>query len=443
MKKFPNALVIMIGFILFASLLTLVIPQGSYDRVFNEDVQREAVVPGSYHQVNEDGLSLYDVALSVPEGIIGRGELIVLIFLLGGCFVVIEKTGALQEGVIWLSNKLRGSEATILVIVGALFATGGVLQGLQEEVIAMTPVLIYLCKRLGYNTLVAIAVSFGSAIIGGAFSPINPFGVIVAQNVAELPLLSGAGFRLVVLFIAFGAWMIMTIRYARKHTIEKEESNDETSTLSTRSVIILSLLGLTFAILVYGMMNRGWGFNEISAEFFILGIISGLVGKLGINGTSEAYIDGFREMTFAAIIIGLANSISIVLEKGVIIDTVIYGLFLPLQHLPTSISAISMMVSQAFLHIPVPSYSGQAVLTMPILIPLSDLIGLSRQVCVLAYQYGAITMDIIIPTNGALMAILAIAKIDYKEWFQFIWKFVAVIFVISAVSLIVAVYLGI
>jgi len=433
----------MLGFILFSSFLTLIIPQGSYDRVFNEDVQRETVVPGSYHTVNEDGLSLYDLALSVPEGIIGRGELIALVFLLGGCFVVIEKTGALQEGVIWLSNRLRGSEATVLVIVGALFATGGVLQGLQEEIIAMTPVLIFLCRRLGYNTLVAITVSFGSAIIGGAFSPINPFGVIVAQNVAELPLLSGSGFRLVVLLVVFSAWMIMTIRYARNHTVEKEYNTDESSSLSTRSAIILGLLGLTFVILVYGMMSRGWGFNEISAEFFILGIIAGLVGRLGVNGTSEAYIEGFREMTFAAIIIGLANSISIVLEKGVIIDSVIYGLFLPLQHLPTSISAISMMISHSLLHLPVPSYSGQAVLTMPILIPLSDLIGLSRQVCVLAYQYGAITMDVIVPTNGALMAILAIAKIDYKEWFQFIWKFLATIMILSALAIVVAVMLGV
>jgi len=432
----------MIGFILFASLLTLVIPQGQYNQVFDEDLQRDKVVPGSYHSVDEDGLSIYDVAMSIPEGIIGRGELITLIFLLGGCFVVIEKTGALQEGVIWLTHKLKGNENAILIIVGFLFMAGGVTMGLQEEVIAMTPVLIFLSKRLGYNTFVAIAVSFGSAILGGAFSPMNPFGVMVAQSVAEVPILSGAGYRLVVLAVVFIVWMIMLIRYARKNKIPKEVTEEEV-TLSSRNTIILGMVGLTFALLVYGMLELGWGFNEISAEFFVMGIIAGLIGRLGVNGTSEAYIDGFRQMTFAAIIIGLANSISIVLEKGIIIDTVIYGLFLPLQHLPTSISAISMMVSHSILHFPVPSYSGQAVLTMPILAPLSDLIGLSRQVCVLAYQYGAITMDIIIPTNGALMAILAVAKIDYKDWFKFIWKFVAVVLAISALALIAAVYLGI
>ena len=432
----------MLGFILFASLSTLVIPQGSYDRVFDEDLQREKVIPGSYHTVDEEGLSIYDVALSVPEGIIGRSELIVLIFLLGGCFVVIEKTGALQEGVIWLTHKLKGNENIILIIVGLLFMAGGVTQGLQEEIIAMTPVLIFLCKRLGYNVFVAIAVSFGSAILGGAFSPMNPFGVMVAQSVAEVPLLSGAVFRLVILAAAFSVWMIMLIRYARKNMIPKE-TTEEDATLSTRNAVILGMVGLTFALLVYGMLELGWGFNEISAEFFVMGIIAGLIGRLGLNGTSEAYIEGFREMTFAAIILGLANSISIVLEKGVIIDSVIYGLFIPLQHLPTSISAISMMISHSILHIPVPSYSGQAVLTMPILAPLSDLIGLSRQVCVLAYQYGAIMMDVIIPTNGALMAILAVAKIDYKDWFKFVWKFVAVIMVLSALAIFVAVIIGV
>ena len=180
----------------------------------------------------------------------------------------------------------------------------------------------------------------------------------------------------------------------------------------------------------------------MTAEFFVLGIAAGLIGKLGISGTSEAYIEGFKDMTFAAMILGFASSISIILEKGMIIDTIIYGLFTPMQYLPKSLSAISMMVSQAILHFPVPSYSGQAVLTMPILAPLSDLIGLSRQVCVLAYQYGAVMMDLLIPTNGGLMAVLAIAAIPFNKWFKFAFKKTLIIMGVGAIALVIAIYIG-
>ncbi len=190
------------------------------------------------------------------------------------------------------------------------------------------------------------------------------------------------------------------------------------------------------------MLQLNWGFNEMTAEFFVLGIIVGLIGKLGINGTSEAYIEGFKTMIFAAIVVGLANSISLILKEGMIIDSIIYGLFTPMQYLPKSLAAISMLVSQALLHFPVPSYSGQAILTMPVLLPLSDLIGLSRQVCVLVYQYGAVMMDMIVPTNGGLMAIIAIAGISFNDWFKFALRLTLAILGLGAIAIVVAIYIG-
>ena len=214
--------------------------------------------------------------------------------------------------------------------------------------------------------------------------------MVIAQEAAELPFLSGSGFRLVALFLAFTLWMTIIIRYGNRHRVEKvSQEEGEVTGMSARSGIIMALVGLAFLLLIYGMLKLDWGFNEITAEFFVLGVLCGLIGKLGINGTSESFIEGVREMSFAALIMGLANSISIVLTEGQIIDSIIYGLFLPMQYLPAGLSAISMMISQAILHFPVPSYSGQAILTMPVLAPLSDLLGLSRQVCVLAYQYGS------------------------------------------------------
>jgi len=443
MRKFPNALVIMIGFILFSSILTYIIPHGIYERITNPDTDQIMVVPGSYQVIESEPLSIFKIFMAIPEGIIGRADVITLILLLGGCFYVIDKTGALKEGIVYLTEKLNGFEEVALILVSMVFVTGGALSGLQEEIIAMTPVMLYFTSKLGYNEFVAVAISFGSAVIGSSFSPMNPFAVVLAQNEAGLPFLSGSGYRIIILLIAFALWMFMIIRYANKNRVPKlEETVNKEKSLSTRSTIILSLVALTFVILIYGMLKLNWGFIEMTAEFFVLGIIVGLIGKLGLDGTSEAYINGFKEMTFAAIILGLANSISIILKQGMIIDSIIHGLFIPMQYLPKSLAAVSMMISQSILHIPVPSYSGQAILTMPILLPLSDLIGLSRQVCVLAYQYGAVMMDVIIPTNGGLMAVIAIAGISFDKWFKFVLKPMLAILVVSAIAIVVAIFIG-
>ncbi len=442
-RKFPNALVILIGFILFSSILTYIIPQGEYDRTTNLETGYETVVPGSYRVVKGEPLSIFRTFMAIPEGLIAGADLVVLILLLGGCFYVIEKTGALRDGVMYLSGKLQGREETALIVCSLMFAAGGALNGMQEEIIAMTPVLLFFTGRLGYNSYVAISISYGAAVLGGAFSPINPFAVVIAQKVADLPFLSGSGYRLIIFFFAFVLWMSMVIRYANKNRVEKAKDSVATQhTLGMRSTLILALVAAAFIVLIYGMLNLGWGFNEMSAEFFVLGIIAGLIGKLGINGTSAAYVDGFKEMTFAAVIMGLARSISLILKEGMILDSIIYGLFAPMQYLPKSLSAVSMMFSQALLHFPVPSYSGQAVLTMPVLAPLSDLIGISRQVCVLAYQYGAVMMDMLVPTNGALMAIITIAGISFDKWFKFALKPTLVIMALGALSIVLAIYIG-
>ncbi len=433
----------MIGFILFSTILTYIIPHGKYERITNQETNQVSVVPGSYKVIESAPVSVAETFMAIPEGIILRADLIALILLIGGCFFVIEKTGALKEGIEYLTVVLNGKEEIVLILVSLVFLSGGVLSGLQEEIIAMTPVLLYLSSRLGYDAFVALAISFGAAILGAAFSPINPFAVVIAQNEAGLDFLSGSAYRLIILVIAFSVWMFMVIRYANKNRVIKEIPDiDIHKKLSARSVIILGLVALTFMILIVGMLKYNWGFNEMSAEFFVLGLLVGLIGKLGINGTSEAYIEGFKVMIFAAMIVGLSSSISIILERGMVIDTIIYGLFTPMQYLPKSLSAVSMMVSQSLLHFAVPSYSGQAVLTMPILAPLSDLIGISRQVCVLAYQYGAVMMDLLIPTNGALMAVIAIAGISFDKWFKFAFKFTLVIFVVAAIAIVVAIYTG-
>jgi uncharacterized ion transporter superfamily protein YfcC len=195
-------------------------------------------------------------------------------------------------------------------------------------------------------------------------------------------------------------------------------------------------------MVVFGLLRLGWGFDQLSALFFIMGVIVGIVGRLGVTGTAEAYVEGFRAMAFAALLIGFARSIYVVLDEGVIIDTIVRGLFVPLEHLPLALSALGMSVAQAVLHVPVPSVSGQAVLTLPVLIPLSDLLGLSRQVTILAYQFGAGLCDLVTPTNGALMAILAASSVSFGEWFRFVFPRYLMLMALGGLAITLAIAIG-
>jgi uncharacterized ion transporter superfamily protein YfcC len=442
MKRFPNAIVIILLVIIVAWLLTFIIPQGSYERVFDETTATTTVISNSYQQQLSPHLSTFDLILAIPRGIVGRADLVVLILLLGGCFYLIEKTGALNQGLNQLIKILAGKETLALVIITLLFITAGFTIALQEEIIALTPILLLFGRTIGYNAKTMVAASLGGAIVGASFSPFNPFGVVIAQKEAGVALLSGYEFRLVVLVIASIAWILYLLQYSRINRIEKSTLTVENERLITRNKLILSLLALTFAGVTYGLIALDWGFNEMSACFFVLGLACGSIAGFSLNKTTEVYIDGFKEMVFAALIIGLANGVSVILKDGMVIDSIVYGLFGPLEHFPPTLSAMLMMVSHAVIHFPMPSTSGHAILTMPILSPLADLIGLSRQVCVLAYQYGAIMMDIVVPTNGATMAVIALADINYKNWLTFIIKPVLIMLVIGAIAILIAVQIG-
>ena len=442
MKNFPNAFVIIIAVIFFSWISTYLIPQGAYERVTDEVSGITRVVNNSYHKIDADHINAFELLLAIPRGISGRAETIVLILLIGGAFYVIEKTGALTQGLTKLIHLLEGREFLALIIVSALFTTAGATIGMQEELIAMIPILLLFGRSLGYNTFSVIYMSYGSAVIGSAFSPSNPFAVVIAQKEAGLPLLSGSTFRLVVMFIAFVLWVGYLMYYANRNRTEKEHLPSEGNRMSLRNTLILSLTGITFVIVTYGMIRLGWGFNELSGSFFALGIAAGIIGKLGLNKTGEYYIEGFREMIFAAVIIGLANSISLVLKEGMVIDSIVHSLFTPLENIAPSVSAVIMMLAHSVLHFPLPSYSGQAVMTMPILVPISDLIGLSRQTCVLAYQYGAVLADLYIPTNGALMAVIAIAGIPFNKWIRFVVTPLLMVMALGACAIFVAVAVG-
>lgn len=441
--RVPHPLVLLTGCVILAAVASHVLPAGEYDRRDDEVTGRSVVVAGTYHEVEPSPVSFFEAIVALPRGMADAAEVIFLVFLIGGAFTVVDETGALKRGVTSLIRSLRGRDLLVIPIVSLFFATGGVVENMQEEIIPLIPVLLILTRRLGFTPLVAVAMSAGAAFVGSAFSPINPFQVAIAQELAELPLMSGAGFRIVFLVIALTFWIAMTMRYARRtrgaaEGVDAEDglgsdatdgtvadkraggrvSADSTEGVRATDLGIFALVLGTFAVVVVGMMLWHWEFNELSAAFFIMGVIVGLLSGMKIGGTAEAYVRGFRSMAYAGLLIGFARAIYVVLQDGRIVDTIVHAMFAPLEGLPVLASSFGMVAAHTAIHVPVPSVSGQAVLTMPLLVPLSDLLGMSRQVTVLAYQYGAGLCELLTPTNGALMAILASAGVRYEDWIR-------------------------
>ncbi|NVO85134.1 YfcC family protein [Hymenobacter terrestris] len=445
--RFPHPLVLLVGFILLACALSYVLPAGVFERIPDAATGRDVVVPGSYHRVPATPVSPLQALVAVPKGLVDAAAVIFLVFLAGGAFTVVDLTGALRRGVDWLLEKFRGREAVVIPIISVLFATMGALENMQEEIVPLVPVLLILMRRIGYPVVTAAAVSIGSAAVGAAFSPLNPFQVGIAQKLAQLPLLSGGGFRLVFLLLALTIWIGGTVRFAQRHRItpETSEQADPNGTLviGRNHGLVLALLLSGFAFFAYGVLKLGWDFEQMAALFFTMGVVAGLVGGLGLTGTAEGFIAGFRDIAFSALLIGFARAIFVVLEQGQIVDTIVNGLSAPLAGLPAWVAALGMMGVHTALHLPVPSVSGQAVLTMPLLVPLSDLIGLSRQVTVLAYQYGAGLCELITPTNGALVAIVAACGVRFDEWWKFAFPLYLLLLALGAVAVVIGIAVGV
>ena len=432
--RVPHPLVLLTGCIILASMASYVLPAGEFERSMDEETGKIAVVAGTYQQVEQTPVNLFLAMVALPRGMVDAGGVIFLVFLIGGALTVVDETGALRRGISSLVRALKGRDLLIIAAISLFFATGGVVQNMQEEIIPLIPVVLIVTSRLGFTPLVAMAISAGAAFVGSAFSPINPFQVLIAQDAAGVIPVSGWAFRVVFLLIALVFWIGMTMRYAVRTRVAPEigRTEDPEDSLGPRDWVILSMLLCTFVLM--GYLAR-IGFNHMSAAFFIMGVLAGAVSGMGPSRIAQAYVNGFRQMAYAALLIGFARTIYVVLLDGRIIDTIVYGMFQPLESLPSLTSALGMVVAQAAIHVPIPSVSSQAVLTMPVLIPLSDLLEISRQVTVLAYQYGAGLCDLVTPTNGALMAILAAAGVRYEDWIKFTGPLYLGLIALGAISI--------
>lgn len=416
--RLPHPLLLLLGGVVIAAVLTRVLPAGQYERRTDPATGREVVVAGTYRAAEPAPVGPFAALVAVPRGLVAGADVIVATLFVGSAFVLLDLTGALGRLVGSLVGKGRRPRR-VVVVVCLIFATLGGLENAQEEIIPLIPVMLVLSRGLGFGPLTALGMSVGSAVIGSAFGPTNPFQTAIALKVAGMPALTIPGIRFTLFAVAVALWTWYVVFMTARDDAPPDVTAPATEPATRRDVLLLALAVLPFVPYVIGVLRYGFGFNELAGLFLVAGFAIGLVSGRNPNVTAAAQLKAMEPLLGACVFIGVARAISVVFTDGRIIDTIIHGLATPLEGLPRVVGAFSMVGVHAVLHVPVVSVSGQAVLTMPIMAPLADLLGISRDAAVLAYQTGAGLMDMLTPTNGALLAMLLVAKVDYSRWLRF------------------------
>jgi len=409
------------------------------------------VVPGTYH-VEPSKPQLAAIFMAPLRGFLRMGAIIALIFVVGGAFNILNDTGAIAAGIHQLVRLLAGRAYLIIPIVMTVFSFFGGAYGMCEEAIPFALIFVPMAIALGYDSLVGISLSFVAAGVGFAAGFLNPFTVQISQGIAGVPLGSGIRYRLLIWALATVVAIAWTMVYAarvkadptrspmydldreRREELEKAEAAQVVFTW--RHGVALVVLGATVVGLIVGSTVFKWYMVEFAGLFFAMGLLAGIAAGLGPNQIAKSFIAGAKDIASAALIVGFAGGIVVILEDGHILDTILFGMASVTSHFGGVLAAQAMYVLQLILNFFIPSGSTKAVLTMPLLAPLADLSGITRQTLVLAYQLGAGFTSMIIPTSGVTVGTLALAKIPYERWVKWHWPLQLVFFVFSLLALI-------
>jgi len=452
--RMPHTLALLFAMMVVALVMTWTLPQGQFETVLNEQA-RSVVVPGSYAVAEERvWLPPWVLFTAVPRALADAQVIIFFLLIVGGTIAVLRATGALDALLGAILRAIGHSPALLIGLGTGVFALGSGTLGVSTEYIPFAAMLVALCVAMRLDAITAMGIMIGGYCIGYGVATLNPYTVLVAQGVAELPPASGIGFRLALFlpFVAIGVHH--TWRYAQRvkrdpaqSLVAGVESIDQSApeaypAFTPRHTVVLVLTGLSLAGIVYGILARGWYLMEVGAVWLGLGLAAGIVGRLGADGTAKRFAAGAAALATVALLVGFARGIGVILEDGRVLHTIVHGLSLPLQQVGPELSAVGMMLVQSVINLFVPSGSGQAFVTMPIMAPLGDIVGVSRQVAVLAFQFGDGFSNILIPTNVVLMAILGVVGIPYDRWFRFAWPLLAKLLAAGAVALVIAVRVG-
>lgn len=450
--RVPHTLVLLFVIMVLAWASTWVLPQGRFETV--ADAKGHAlVVPGSYTPASErvqlSPLTLFTV---VPRAMAAAQDIIFFVLIVGGAVSVLRASGMIDAVLGATLRRIGHSPAWLIAGGMALFAAGSSAIGVAEEYIPFAAMLISLCIAMRMDAMTAMGIMIGGYAIGYGVAALNPFTVQVAQGIAGLPPTSGIGFRLALFlpFLAIGFHHVYS--YARRVAADPSQSlmagieplhqpPAEYPPLDGRRLVVLLLAIAAMGLMVWGIYSQGWYLVELGALFIALSLVVGLVGGLGADGTAKHFGAGAAELATTAILIGFARSIALILEEGQVLHTIVDGLAGPLSQVGSHAAAVGMVLIQTLINFFIPSGSGQAFVTMPIMAPLGDLVGVSRQVSVLAYQFGDGFSNMLVPTNIVLMSILGIAGIPYDRWFRFAAPLLLKLVAAGCVAVVVAVAL--
>lgn len=434
--KMPHTFVIILFIVVFATILTWFVPAGEFQRVKN-DLGISVVNPDSFTYTENSPVSILSIPKQVIAGFVKSVDLFFLILLSGGAFNVIVSSGALQAAIGKVAKKYATKESIFIPLLTLLFGLICTTQGVNMF-IGFAPIMVMISRAMGFDSIVGAAIILLGGAIGFSTGTLNPSTTIVAQKLADLPLYSGIEFRVICFIVYMIVTNIFLVRYAksiRKNPelspmydldLQDKGSGDkgleEFGTMDIRKWLVLLSLIVTLCIIVYGGIKLKWDLAESSAAFIWLGIIAGIFAGYGPSKIASCFVNGAKKMVSAAMIIGMARAVPGVLTSGHIIDSVVHGLANVLNIVPNFLQGIAMFITNIIINGFITSGSGQAAATMPIVIPLSDMVGLTRQTAVLAYNFGDGFSNYILPTSTALMGILGVTNIPYDRWMKFMWK---------------------
>lgn len=448
--KIPHVWTIILIILILAGILTYLVPAGAYDRI---DVDgRKVIDPTTFHYIDQTPVQPFKWIVSIVDGLTASMPIMAMVWITIAATAVYTESGTLYKLVGAIMKAFRGNYKLVFGALMIFFGVRGAM-GAFEMHIAFVPMAIALALALGFDVMTGLAIVMVPTFVGFGSGFLNPYTVAVAQGIAGLPAYSAMAYRV-------GVWLVMMVlvfwfvfRYIA--IVKKDHANSisgfvnpsltpidiesfQAEKMSTRQKILSILFGITIVLQVVGPMSWKWGFGEFSALWIISGIVAGLVAGFDNHKIVKIMSDASADIFAGVICVGLARAVSVVLTNGNIIDTIIYFLSIPLQNVPTALSAIGMYLIHPLINFIVPSGSGQATVTMPIMAPLADVIGLTRQTAVIAFQYGDGFSNLFLPTTAATFIYLSVAKVDYGTYFKWIRPVLIGMWLIGAVALIIA-----
>lgn len=457
-REFPHSIAILCALILLSVILTWIVPAGQFERVIDPNTGREIVKAGTFQYVDQNPIGIMGMFESVSSGMQAAGSVVFMVLIIGGAFEIINHTGALTAFLAQAAHKFRDKGIIMVPIATLVFSVMGCIMSLSEIYIAFAPLGVVFARALGFDAIVGIAIVILGMYVGFTSGEFNAFSTGTAQGIIGLPSFSGLEYRIAMHVVVYLITVFFIYRYAsmiRKDFTksfcyevemkarEKQQEAAEVEKLTGHHIAVLLILLAGFVGIVYGALNGGDSMAQIPAIFLIMALVTGIISRYSVNQMCELFIKGAGGMLVGALIVGFARAISLVLTKGIIIDTIVYGASTIFMGMPKGIAAVFMFLFQSLMNCFIISGSGQATATIPIMSPIGDILGLPQQLVVIAFQFGDGITNMVLPTAACIMAPLAFEGVSYKAWLRFVWKIILFLSIAAAVMVFAMSYMNI